>query len=174
MDYWNWLFVRIFAFKKNKYKRDMEEMQEKSNTLQIEQSRIDIQTYHWNQLTLSYSFLYGFVNGILISPTKYTHWFSYPLKYLMWIRNTTTKYPNNLHLHIFSERWKPPLVNKEMDYWDICDFNDIVLFQSIQNYHIYGVNNHLSRTNRAKSIMKVFHIHPHSKSEKEECILSLF
>ena len=151
----------------------MEEMQEKSSTLQIEQSRIDIQTYHWNQLTLSYSFLYGFVNGILISPTKYTHWFSYPLKYLMWIRNTTTKYPNNLHLHIFSEKWKPPLVNIEIDRWEMWFqwYNTISIYH---NCHIYDVINHLSRTNRTKSIMNVFHIHPHSKSEKEECILSLF
>ena len=149
----------------------MEEMQEKSNTLQIEQSRISLQTCHWNQLTLSYSFLYIFANGILISPTKYTHWFSYPLKYLMWIRNTNTKYPNNLHLHIFSERWKPPLVNIEMDCWEMWFqwYNTISIYH---NCHIYDVINHLSRTNRTKSIMYVFHIHPHSKSEKEECIMS--
>ena len=146
-------------------------MQEKSNTLQIEQSRIGLQTYHWNQLTLSYSFLYGFANGILISPTKYKYWFSYPLKYLMWIRNTNTKYPNNLHLHIFSERWKPPLVNIEMDCWEMWFhwYNTISIYH---NCHIYDVINHLSRTNRTKSIMYVFHIHPHSKSEKEECIMS--
>ena len=148
-------------------------MQEKFSTLQIEQSRIGLQTCHWNQLTLSYSFcIYSQMEFLFLQRNTHID-FSYPLKYLMWIRNTTTKYPNNLHLHIFSERWKPSLVNIEMDCWEICDFDDIVLFQSIQNYHIYGVNNHLSRTNRTKSIMKVFHIHPHSKSEKEECIMSL-
>ena len=129
-------------------------------------------TIEINSLSVIHSCIYLQMEFLFLQRNTHID-FPKTLKYLMWIRNTTTKYPNNLHLHIFSERWKPPLVNKEMDYWDICDFNDIVLFQSIQNCHIYGVNNHLSRTNRAKSIMKVFHIHPHSKSEKRECIISL-
>ena len=128
-------------------------------------------TIEINSLSVIPSCIYSQMEFLFLQRNTHID-FSKTLKYLMWIRNTNTKYPNNLHLHIFSERWKPPLVNKEMDCWDICDFNDIVLFQSIQNYHIYGVNNHLSRTNRTKSIMNVFHIHPHSKSEKEECIMS--
>ena len=149
----------------------MEEMQEKSNTLQIEQSRIGLQTCHWNQLTLSYSFcIYSQMEFLFLQRNTHID-FSKTLKYLMWIRNTNTKYPNNLHLHIFSERWKPPLVNIEIDCWEMWFqwYNTISIYH---NCHIYDVINHLSRTNRTKSIMYVFHIHPHSKSEKEECIMS--
>ena len=67
--------------------------------------------------------------------------FSKTLKYLMWIRNTNTKYPNNLHLHIFSERWKPPLVNIEID-WGWSNLNPD-LIRVIIGWTDFGSTNHL-------------------------------
>ena len=127
-------------------------------------------TIEINSLSVIPSCIYSQMEFLFLQRNTHID-FSKTLKYLMWIRNTNTKYPNNLHLHIFSERWKPPLVNIEIDCWEMWFqwYNTISIYH---NCHIYDVINHLSRTNRTKSIMYVFHIHPHSKSEKEECIMS--